>query len=173
LPVSSWPTPTCCVFLHAFTSLPLLRLCSGTKHAVDLTRRFDGVSCVLSPSSSSPRRALVCCALVLRSPAPGASRSLQRLAPARLALPCYLARHARSRTSPPQPRSLPGCCVKRSSRHILFNPQSVSITSLLVPPDDIKAVAHRNFAWPPWQFVQLVCHVGVQAFLTHQVLLLV
>ena len=120
MPVSSRPTPTCWVFLHAFTSLSLLRLCSGTKHAVDLTRHFDGVSRVLSPSSSSPRRALVCCALVLRSPAPGASRSLQRLAPARLALPCYLARHARSRTSPPQPRSLPGCCVKRPSRHALF-----------------------------------------------------
>jgi hypothetical protein len=120
LPVSSRPTPTCCVFLHAFTSLSLLRLCSGSKHAVDLIRCFDGVFRILSPSSSSPRRALLCCALVLRSPAPGASRSLQRLAPARLALPCYLARHARSRTSPPQPRSLPGCCVKRSSRHILF-----------------------------------------------------
>ena len=120
MPVSSRPTSTCCVFLHAFTSLSLMHLCSGTKHAVDLTRRFDGVSCVLSPSSSSPRRALLCCALVLRLPAHGASRSLQRLAPARLALPCYLARHARSRTSPPQPCSLPGCCVKRSSRHVLF-----------------------------------------------------
>ena len=120
LPVSSRPTPTCCVFLHAFTSLSLLRLCSGTKHAVDLIRCFDGVFRILSPSSSSPRRALLCSALVLRSHAHGALRSLQRLAPALLALPCYLARHARSRTSPPQPRSLPGCCVKRSSRHILF-----------------------------------------------------
>jgi len=53
------------------------------------------------------------------------------------------------------------------------NLESASVTPLLVPPDDIRAVAHRNFAWPPWQFVQLVCHVGVQTLLTHHVLLLV